>query len=102
MIIFTMQITIDPDHQTEFLAACHAVLRTVRSDPGCLSCRLTHDTEEPTSYSLQGEWATRGDLDRHLRTDHFKILVGAARTLSGEPQITMSITPGGKPTLLAC
>jgi len=92
MVMFCMQIRICPEFQTEFLQAYHDVLRLIRREKGCISCRLSLDTEDPTLFSLQGEWDNRENLERYLRTDQFRVLIGAARTLSGDTPPTLNIS----------
>ena len=91
MVMFSMLIQISPEVQPEFLQAYHAVLRLIRREQGCLSCRLSLDTEDPTLFTLQGEWDNRESLERYLRTDQFRVLVGAAHTLSGDTPLTMNM-----------
>lgn len=98
MVIYVMQIRVDSEMQPEFLQAYHSVLTMIRNGRGCIACRLTRDTEDPRLFCLQGEWNSREDLDRHLRTDLFRVLVGAARTLGGEAETrTMIVPDGGEP-----
>lgn len=89
MIVFTLQISVVPENQTEFLQSCHALVERVRQDRECLRCRLVRDTENDTVFSLMQEWRNRRSLNRHLRSDSFHLLRGAMKVLGGQPEMTI-------------
>ena len=90
MLILTMQIPVVPEKQNEFLQSGHALLQRVRQEQGCLSCRLVRDTENDTIFSLVQEWRNRRSLQRHLLSDSFHLLLGAAKVLSDQAEMTIS------------
>jgi quinol monooxygenase YgiN len=44
--------------------------------PGCKSCSVSCDLHDKNRFCLIGEWKTREDLDRHLRSRMFGVLLG--------------------------
>lgn len=92
MILLTMRMTIWEERQTELLQTYHTVLPLIRAYKGCLSCRLSVDTEDPTRFYLYQEWESREHLQHHLQTDIYKVLIGAAQNLSGEVPFTVCIS----------
>jgi quinol monooxygenase YgiN len=64
---------------------------------GCLSCHVFRDIEEKNVFSLIEEWETREDLDDHLKSDRFSVLLGTKSLLCEPLQIeihTVSHTEG--------
>ena len=40
------------------------------------------DLEDDFAFSLVGEWATRNDLNRHIRSERFSVLLGTKSLLT--------------------
>ena len=43
---------------------------------GCLSYGLFYDIENKNRFCLLAEWKTRKDLDQHIASYHFGVLLG--------------------------
>jgi quinol monooxygenase YgiN len=73
------------------------VLMPIENVRGCLSCHVFRDIEEKNVFSLIEEWETREDLDDHLKSDRFSVLLGTKSLLCEPLQIeihTVSHTEG--------
>jgi quinol monooxygenase YgiN len=53
----------------------------------CLSYALFCNIENKNLLNLLEEWQTRKDLDRHLRSEMFSVLLGTKSLLCDPPQI---------------
>jgi len=51
-------------------------------EKGCLSYDVLCDLEDPHAFSLIEEWETREDLDRHIRSERFSVLLGTKSLLA--------------------
>ena len=60
---------------------------SVVQEPGCVSSRLYRDVENETALCVLEQWATRADLDAHLRSPNFRVLRGALKLLNGSAEI---------------
>jgi quinol monooxygenase YgiN len=59
----------------------------MENEAGCLSYALFCNIEDKNLLNLLEEWQTRKDLDRHLRSEMFSVLLGAKSLLCEPPNI---------------
>jgi len=97
MIDATIKITVPPEKRKEVLQTLAEIIGPIRREQGCISCNCYVDVEAENNIYFTAQWNTREDLDTHLRSVHFGILIGAMKLLSKEPEIrfnTISSTSG--------
>ncbi len=80
-----------PEKRREFLQTILAMTEPAMKQTGCLRRHLYQDTRDEDSFVMLEEWETRADLDRHVRSDWFHILLGTRNLLQEEPQIQFSL-----------
>ena len=85
MIIFKTTMNVFLDKRTEVMQTLLSMIEPIENVRGCLSCHVFQDIEEKNVFSLIEEWETREDLDNHIRSDRFSVLLGTKSLLS-EPQ----------------
>jgi len=82
MIIVRITMNALPEKQKELMQTLLSMIETTGLERGCLSydgcCHLGDDT----TFSLIGEWATREDLNRHIRSERFSVLLGTKSLLA--------------------
>jgi len=88
-------MNVRPEKQKEVLLTLLALLQQPEKVPGCLSYGVFSDIEDKDAFNLISEWQTRQDLDQHMRSDRFSILLGT-RSLLSEP-LKMQILAGSEP-----
>lgn len=99
MIDVAIKITVPSDKRKEVFQTFKAILTHVRHEQGCISCNCYVDMEAENSMYFKEEWKTRVDLDTHLRSVNFDILIGAMKLLNKEPEIkinTIASTAGAE------
>ena len=99
MIDATIKITVPPEKLKEVLQTFKAILGPIRREQGCISCNCYVDVEAENIIFFKEEWKTSEDLDTHLRSVHFGVLIGAMKLLNIEPDIrfdTISSTAGAE------
>jgi quinol monooxygenase YgiN len=99
MIDATIKITAPPEKRKEVLQTFKAILGQIRREQGCISCNCYVDVEAENNIFLKEEWKTSEDLDTHLRSVHFGVLIGAMKLLNKEPEIrfnTIASTAGAE------
>ncbi|HKZ17601.1 MAG TPA: putative quinol monooxygenase [Geobacteraceae bacterium] len=97
MIDATIKITVPPEKRKEVLQTLKAILGPIRREQGCISCNCYVDVEAENIVFFKEEWRTSEDLDTHLRSVHFGVLIGATKLLNKEPEIrfnTIASTAG--------
>lgn len=90
MIETTIQMKVPVEKRKEILQTIKAILGPIRREPGCVSCNCCVDMENENVFFFKELWKTREDLDRHLRSDRFGVLIGAMGLLIAEPDIMFS------------
>jgi quinol monooxygenase YgiN len=99
MIDATIKITVPPEKLKEVLQTFRAILGPIRREQGCISCNCYVDAEADNNIFFKEEWKTSEDLDTHLRSVHFGVLIGAMKLLIKEPDIrfdTIASTAGAE------
>ena len=99
MIDATIKITAPPEKRKEVLQTFKAILDLIRREQGCISCNCYVDIESENTIFFKEEWKNSEDLDTHLRSVHFGILIGAMKLLNNEPDIrfnTIASTTGAE------
>jgi len=87
MVEATIKITVPPEKLKEVLQTFKAILDPIRRKQGCISCNCYVDVEAETGIYFREEWKTSENLDTHLRSVHFGVLIGAMKLLTKEPDI---------------
>jgi quinol monooxygenase YgiN len=83
IIGITMNVLIEK--RTEVMQTLLSMIEPTENERGCLSCHVFRDIEDENVFSLIEEWQTRQDLDDHIRSDRFSVLLGT-KSLLCEPQ----------------
>ena len=99
MIDATIKMTVSPEKLKEVLQTFTAILGPIRREQGCISCNCYVDVEAENIIFFKERWKTHEDLDIHLRSSHFGVLVGAMKLLNKEPEIrfnTIASTAGAE------
>jgi quinol monooxygenase YgiN len=73
--------------RTEILRNLTAILGMTRVQPGCSSCRLYVDIEEPKAILLSVEWLSRSDLERYVRSDDFRPVLATVELSDAPPAV---------------
>jgi quinol monooxygenase YgiN len=100
MIDATIKITVPPEKRKEVLQTFREILGPIRREQGCVSCNCYVDVEAEDIIFFTEEWNTRDDLDTHLKSSHFGVLIGAMKLLNKDPEIrfnTIASTSGAVP-----
>ncbi len=83
MIIVRIAMNALPEKQKEVMQT----LLSMIASRGCLSHHVLRDIEDENVFSLIDEWETREDLDQHLRSAKFGVLLGTKSLLCEPPNI---------------
>ena len=71
-----------PEKQKEVMQTLLSMVETARKEKGCLSYEVFCDFEDKTVCNLIEEWETHEDLDRHIRSERFSVLLGTKSLLA--------------------
>jgi quinol monooxygenase YgiN len=87
MIVSSTKISVIPENRKEFLQTLLSLIDRVRSEKGSISHNVYQDVEDENAFVIIEEWETQADLDNHLRSDRFGVLLGALSLSSETPEI---------------
>lgn len=73
-----------PEKQKEVFQTLLSLISPPGKEKGCLSYDIFYDIEDKNVFNLISEWETRQQLDRHMRSDRFSVLLGT-KSLLCEP-----------------
>jgi len=85
IIRITMNVLIEK--RTEVMQTLLSMIEPTENGRGCLSCHVSRDIEDKNVFSLIEEWETREDLDDHIKSARFSVLLGTKSLLCEPPQI---------------
>jgi quinol monooxygenase YgiN len=99
VIVIIVRITMDAlmEKRTEVMQTLLSMIEPTENKRGCLSCQVLRDVEDRNVFSLIQAWETREDLDDHINSDRFSVLLGTKSLLCEPQQIeihTVSNTEG--------
>jgi len=103
VMVLAVRMSVHPQKRKELLQTVQELIQRTRKQQGCISCHFYQDIENGNAFNLVEEWKRQVDLDKHLGSDHFGVLLGAINLLSEPTEIkfnTVSYT-GGMGTLKA-
>ena len=84
MIIVRIAMNSLPEKQKEVMQTLLSMIASTGKERGCLSHHVLRDIEDENVFSLIDEWETREDLDQHIRSAKFGVLLGT-KSLLCEP-----------------
>ncbi|MGZ6081420.1 MAG: putative quinol monooxygenase [Myxococcaceae bacterium] len=76
----------EPEKRDELLQTLRSLVEEIRRTPGCLVCSICREEGGDLLVVVSG-WQTRSDLQRHIRSEHFRILSGASRLLGASSDL---------------
>jgi quinol monooxygenase YgiN len=84
MIVLRITMNVLPEKQKELVQTLLSMIGPMEKEAGCLSYALFCNIEDKNLLNLLEEWHTRKDLDHHLRSEIFGVLLGT-KSLLNEP-----------------
>ena len=90
MIIVTLRIKVPRERHRDFMDSARLIVEPTKIQPGCISCRLYQDLDEPDAVFLVEEWKSRKELDRHLNSDQYRIVLSLMEASDQFPEIKLS------------
>jgi len=90
MIVVKITMNVIPEKELELTQTLLSMIEPTGREAGCLSYAVFCDIEDKNRFSLLGEWKTRDDLDHHIRSHRFGVLLGSKTLLCEPPKIQIN------------
>jgi quinol monooxygenase YgiN len=87
MIVVRISLNVLPEKHLEVLQTLLSMIESTGKETGCLGYAVLADIEDKCLFSLLAEWESREDLDRHIRSRRFGVLLGSRTLLCEQPKI---------------
>jgi quinol monooxygenase YgiN len=89
MILMTIRMKVLPEKRKELTQALESLVKSIKGLKGCQRCELCMSANDENEFCLIGEWENRKELDMHLRSELFKVLMGAMSLLKHPHEIKL-------------
>lgn len=97
MILIKKIMNVIPEKRKEVMQTLLSIIGSQKECGGCLGYSVSCDIEDANVFNLISEWETRKDLDLHMKSDRFSVLLGT-KSLLCEPMniriFTVAATEG--------
>jgi len=90
MIIVRITMDVLPEKQLELTQTLLSMIEPTQKEAGCLSYAVFCDIKDRNRFSLLEEWETREDLDKHVKSHRFGVLLGSKTLLCRSPKIQIN------------
>ena len=87
MIIAKIIMNALPEKRKEIFQTLLSMIEAIRQEKGCRSCQVFRDIEDENVFNLVQEWETREDMEHHMRSDRFGVLLGTNILLKEQQNI---------------
>jgi quinol monooxygenase YgiN len=84
MIIVTATITAKPGKRDELISKSQDLIKSTRSELGCISYNLYASTENEDALIMIEQYENKEALDAHMQADYFKAFCGATADILAE------------------
>jgi len=81
VIIVRITMKVLMEKRMEMMQTLLSMVEPTRKEKGCLSYDVFCDLEDNHLFNLIEEWETREDLDHHIRSERFSVLLGTKSLL---------------------
>jgi len=90
MHIVTLRIKVPRDQRKNFLDTARLVVGPTQVQPGCISCRFYQDLDDPDAVFQVEEWETRKELENHIKSDQYRIVLSLMDMSEKPPEFKLS------------
>lgn len=81
MILIKKVMNVIPEKRKEVMQTLLSIIGSHKECGGCLGYSVSCDIEDVNIFNLISEWATRKDLDQHMKSDRFSVILGTKSLL---------------------
>jgi quinol monooxygenase YgiN len=92
MLLYQLKIVVPEKKFDEFIDSLRFLSNEIREEEGCLDFSLYSDLEKQNAYSVLGKWKTRQAMESHFKREKFPVLMGAARVLGEDFEMSIGET----------
>ena len=87
MIVATARLVVNPKQRKALWETVRGLLGPKRFEKGCLTYHLYQDCEDQDAFYLVEEWKTKADLERHMCSEDYKMILAAIDMCVKAPEV---------------
>ena len=91
MVVATIKVLVPEDNLREMIQTLRLLLSPIRNQKGCLGSQFYFEIGDENTLCLIEAWETQNDLENHLWSDEFDILLGAINLLKSPPEMEIKL-----------
>ena len=92
MFLYQLKLVVAEKKLDEFIDSLRFISSDIRKEKGCHDFSLYRDFEKKDAYRVLGEWKTRRTMETHFKRGKFSVLIGAARVLGEDFEMSIGET----------
>lgn len=96
MILSTVRIVLPARQLIEVMGLLAPMAQRTRTERGCLDCQLHRDLLEENVLVLEEKWATKVDLERHIRSEDYRQLLLIMELAKTAPEVRFDTVSGSE------
>ena len=89
MFCVSIRMMVGPEKRMELAQAITSLVCSIRAEKGCRCCNFYQSVEDENELYFLGEWDSREGLVGHLRSEGFKVLLGAMHLLKKPHEMSL-------------
>lgn len=89
MVLLRAKLRISLSRRAQVVRSLTSILGPTRAIPGCVSCQLMVDSEDPNLLLLEEEWSDEDSLSVHIKADSFKVVLSSLDYASERPDLSI-------------
>jgi quinol monooxygenase YgiN len=87
MMMTSIKVILPRKHRKDVLEALSLFKRMTEISEGCIGCHINRDVEKPNTITFSEEWQSREDLERHILSPNYRLLLEITELSAQEPEI---------------
>ena len=92
LLVCQLKITVAEQKLDEFIDTLLSLADEIRKEDGCLDFSFYRDLQRKEVYRVFGEWKSRQAMEAHFKRKQFTVLIGAARVLGKDLEMSIGET----------
>ena len=89
MVRTAMRIVAPKGRRDELIGAFNSIIGPTRVQAGCLGCWLYQGVADEDAITYVEEWASEAALDRHIRSQDYRTILGLLDASAESPEFTV-------------
>lgn len=83
MVVVILRVLVPPENRRELMQTIRSLHSQISGQSGCLASHFYLEVGNEAAVCLIEEWESQTDLENHIRSNVFAVLIGAVNLLSG-------------------